>query len=264
MSTKKTLVACAVIVAVAALVLTLILTTEPEAQRSGASKQTAMLVDVVEVRRGDFRPTVTAMGTVRPAREVVLSPRVGGRVVERAAAFTPGGFVGRGEVLVRIDPADYRNALARAESDLRQARSDLNLEMGRQQVAEQDYELLRDTVEPGNEDLVLRQPQLEAARSRVEAAQAAVEQAELNLGRTTVRAPFDAHVLSRQADLGSEVAAGAPLGRLVGTDEYWVEVAVPLSKLRFIPFGDGGDGGDGNNGTGAATVEVRNRAAWPG
>lgn len=254
--TRRTLFACGAILAVAAGVLAIIFNTEPTAQRSGATRETAMLVEVTPVERGTWRPTVTAMGTVVPERDVVLSPRVAGEVVERSPAFTPGGFVSAGEVLLRIDPADFENALARRRSELRQARADLELEMGRQDVARQDYELLEETVAPGNEALVLRQPQLETARARVESAEAAVEQAELDLRRTAVRAPFDAHVLSRDVDLGSQVAPGDRLGRLVGTDSYWVEVAVPASKLRFLAIPDGAaDTG--------SPVRVRNRSAWP-
>ncbi len=257
MSTKKTLLVCAAILAAAAAILAIVLTTEPEAQRSGATRETAMLVDVVEVERGTFRPTIVAMGTVRPAREVVLSPRVGGRVVQRSEGFTPGGLVRRGEVLVRIDPADYENALTQRRSELEQAEADLALELGRQEVARKDYQLLEETIQPGNRELVLRQPQLKTARARVESARAAVEQAGLALERTAVRAPFDAQVLTRQADVGSQVAPGEPLGRLVGTDHFWVEVAVPVSKLALVPL-PGASGGD------PGTVEIHGRPAWPG
>lgn len=259
--TTITVLACGAILAAAAGVLALVFLTEPTAQRSGATRETAMLVDVLPVERGTHRPTVTAMGTVVPERDVVLSPRVAGQVVERSAAFTPGGFVTAGEVLLRIDPADFENALAQRQSELRQARADLELEMGRQDVARQDYELLEETVAPeqlSRDDLalVLRRPQLETARARVESAEAAVEQAELDLRRTAVRAPFDAHVLSRDVDLGSQVAPGDRLGRLVGTDRYWVEVAVPASKLRFLSIPDGAA-------EGGSPVRVRNRSAWP-
>ena len=61
----------------------------PAAERSSARKQTAMLVEVTAVEHGSFRPTITAMGTVRPEREIMLSPRVGGEIVALAESFTP-------------------------------------------------------------------------------------------------------------------------------------------------------------------------------
>ncbi|MDX1673745.1 MAG: efflux RND transporter periplasmic adaptor subunit [Longimicrobiales bacterium] len=254
MDRKRTLLISALILAVGAVLTALVFMTEPTAERSGAVRESAMLVDVTGVERGTFRPRIRAMGTVEPAREIVLAPQVAGRVTRVADGFVPGGRIRAGEILLRIEPADYENALEQRRSDLSQARSDLALELGRQDVARQDYELLRDTVGPEDRALVLREPQLEAARARVGAAQAAVEQAELDLERTTIRAPFDAQVLTRNVNVGSQVAPGDALARLVGVDTYWVVATVPQAQLRWLAFP-----GDGEQG---AWVRIRNRTAW--
>jgi len=254
MNWKKTLLVCLGILLVAGAGTTLIFSTEPTAERTGATRETAMLVDVISVERDTVRPTIEAMGTVQPSQDIVLSPRVSGEIVQRAEAFTPGGYVEQGEVLLQLDPSDYENELQQRESELRQAESDLKIEMGRQNVAQQDYQLLDDTLSGENRALVLREPQLNAARSQVESARAAVQQAELNLGRTTIRAPFDAHILDRNANVGSQVSPGDNLGRLVGLDTYWVEATVPLSKLRWLTIPD--DGVQGSD------VRIRNRTAW--
>jgi len=253
---RRTLAACLVILAVGAAAIVLVFSTEPSAQRTGATRQTPMLVDVVEVARGDWRPQFVAMGTVEAAQDIVLRPRVGGQVVARDPAFTPGGFVAAGQTLVRIDPADYETALLRARSDLSQAEADLELEMGRQNVAQLDYELLAGDLAQADESLVLREPQLMQARARVESARAAVRQAELDLARTRVTAPFAAHVLSREVDLGSQVAAGDPLGRLVGLDAYWVVTTLPRNQLRWLelPAAPGAPG---------VEVTIHDPAAWP-
>lgn len=254
MDWKKTLLICLGILLAGAALTLLIFSTEPEATRSGAMKETAMLVDVVEVQRDTFTPTISAMGTVQPSQDIILSPRVSGEITRLSENFTPGGYVQEGEVLMQIDPADYRNVLQQRKSELMQAEADLNIEMGRQEVAKQDFELLDDSLTGANRNLILREPQLNAARSRVESAQAAVEQAELNLQRTTVRAPFDAYILSRNVNVGSQVASGDELARLVGIDEYWVETAVPQTSLRWITV-------PRNGGTGSP-VTIRNRTAW--
>jgi RND family efflux transporter MFP subunit len=253
---RTTLLACVAVLLVGAAVVALIFSTEPTARRSGATRQTAMLVEVVEARRGSYRPVIEAMGTVEPEKDVVLQPRVSGEIVARAEAFTPGGFIDRGEVLVRIDPSDYENALAQRRSELAEAMADLELEKGRQRVARRDLELLSESVDPESEGLVLRRPQLDTVQARIESARAAVEQAELDLERTTIRAPFDAHILRRDVDVGSQVAVGDSLGRLVGLETYWVVATVPLAKLRWIAVPDSPDGE-------GATVTIRDRAAWP-
>ncbi|MFP4598903.1 MAG: efflux RND transporter periplasmic adaptor subunit [Persicimonas sp.] len=245
----------AVIVAVAGGLAALTFTTEPTAEKGGATKKTAMLVEVVDVERGDWRPRIVATGTVEPSQDIVLRPQVGGRVTELAPAFTPGGFVEEGELLIQIEAADYRHAVAQRKSELREALSELSVERGRQDAAQAEYDYLDEELAPENEALVLRQPQLDAIQQQVGAARAAVEQAELDLRRTAVRAPFDAHILGRDTNVGSQVSPTESIGRLVGVEEYWVGVELPLSKLRWVQTPDQDDEG--------SRVRVRNRQAWP-
>jgi multidrug efflux pump subunit AcrA (membrane-fusion protein) len=126
----KTLLICSAILVLAAVVVGAIFLTEPTAQRTSASKETAMLVEVTKVERGTFRPTIVAMGSVRAEQEIVLSPRVSGQIVAIAESFTPGGFVEEGEVLLQIDPADFEATLLQRQSELRQATAELEMELG--------------------------------------------------------------------------------------------------------------------------------------
>lgn len=238
MSKKKTLLISAVILLVGAAITFLIFMTEPEAQREGTSRKTDMLVEVVEVSKGNFKPTVIATGTVEPAKDITLSTQVGGEVINISDNFIPGSFVKKGEVLLQINPADYRNTLQLRMSDLKLAQADLSIEMGRQDVALKDYELIGDELSDENQELVLRKPQLETAKANIAAAEAAVQQARLDLQRTTIRAPFDAHIISRNANVGSQLAPGTEIGRLVGMDEYWVVANVPVSKVNWLSFAE--------------------------
>lgn len=254
-SWKWSLPAALILLLAAGGVLWWIYSTEPVAERTGAVRQSAMLVEVVEAEGGDFRPVIRVLGRVEPTRELVLRPRVDGQVLSVANDFRPGGMVARGDLLIGIDPEDYRIALRQRESDLDQARADLALEEGRQAVAREDFALLEDAVPEDRKSLVLREPQLRTARARVEAAEAAVARAELDLRRTRVEAPFDAQVLDREVDLGSQVAAGDPLGTLVGLETYWIFATVPTKQLPWLRFA-----GEGEQPSAAV---IRNRAAWP-
>ncbi|MEX0686695.1 MAG: efflux RND transporter periplasmic adaptor subunit [Balneolales bacterium] len=255
MDWKKTLIVCLVILFVAAAVTWLIFSTEPTATESDATKETAMLVEVIKVDRNTFTPTIQTMGTVEPSQDITLSPRVGGEVINISENFTPGGYVKKGEVLLEIDPSDYKHILQQRRSELQQAEADLEIEMGRQNVAQQDYELLDDELTGGgSRSLILREPQLNAVRSTVASAEAAVQQAELDLQRTTIRSPFNAYILSRNVNAGSQVTPDDNLARLVGFDEYWVEATVPQSSLRWITLPVDGEEG--------SPVTIRNRTAW--
>lgn len=254
MNRKKTLILSLAILLAGSFLTILIFNTEPTASQSGAAVETAMLVDVIRADQGSYTPNIRATGTVEPSQDVMLSPRVEGEIIELSGNFTPGGYVEKGDLLLQIDPSDYRNALQQRQSELRSSEANLMIEMGQQNVAEQDYALLDDSLSSESKALVLREPQLNTARAMVESAEAAVQQARLNLDRTTIRAPFDAYILSRNANVGSQVTPGDQLGRLVGRDTYWVSAMIPVASLRWISVPDNGGGG--------SDVRIRNRTSW--
>lgn len=257
MSTKKIVLICIAIVVVAAVITSFIFLSEPTAQQEGATREMAMLVNVAEAEAGDFSPLLIATGTVEPVEDVIISARVGGEVVRRSPQFVPGGYVKKGDVLLQIDPADYRNNLELRQSELLQAQTDLEVEMGRQEVAQQDLDLIGgQTLTPQEQSLVLRQPQLNAVKARIKAAQAAVDQARLDLARSTVRAPFDAHIITQNVTTGSQVALGDDLGRLVGTEKYRVILNLPVSRLQWLTFPD-------DESAKGSQVRISNTAAWP-
>ena len=263
MSNKKVIWICLAILIGGILVTTLIFFTEPEAQSEGATIETAILVDVVTTEKGTYAPTIVATGTVQPVEDVILSPLVPGQIVRRDPAFIPGGFVQKGEVLLQIDPSDYRNTLELRKSELLQSETALATEMGRQQIAEKDLELINndslfgDNPLSDNEtQLVLRQPQLNAVKANIEAARASMNQAQLNLDRTTIRAPFDAHILSQNVTVGSQVSQGDDLGRIVGTDSYRVLATVPVSRLQWLKFPE-------SEKEKGSMVRIENPSAWP-
>ncbi|MFB6355259.1 MAG: efflux RND transporter periplasmic adaptor subunit [bacterium] len=234
----KTIFICLFLIAGGASTIWYIFYSQPEPRRGDRPEPSPVLVDTKNVDTGTFRPTIEAMGTVRPTQEIVLRPRVSGEVVQRADNFVPGGFVRKGTKLLQINKEDYITTLRQRQASVRQARSDLRLEMGRQEVARQEYKLLGDTLAGKNRELILRKPQLESARASLESARASLEQARLDLTRTSVEAPFDAHVLSRNVNVGSQVSAGENLARLVGVDQYWVEANVARDKLPYINIPD--------------------------
>jgi RND family efflux transporter MFP subunit len=249
-------IACLAILAAAAAAIVWINRTEPTAEQSTATRKSAALVKTVTVTRGTYAPRLVVLGTVEAAQEIVLSPRVGGQVIELSPKLVPGGMVREGDLLLQIDPADFANAVSIRKSELEQAEASLEIEQGRQSLAKKELALLEGTIDETNRALVLREPQIASIRAEVNAAQAAVERAELDLERTRVYAPFDAQILSRSVNVGSQVSNGDELARLVGIDEYWIMAAVPVRSLRWIKFPESND-------QQGSAVRLRNPDSWP-
>ena len=213
---------------------------------------------LVSVKSVDFSPqqtVISGMGTVTAAHNVELKPQVSGEIIELNRNLVPGGHFRRGETLLTIDPTDYRLTVRQLTTDVAKAESDLQLEQGNQLVAQKEYKLLGETVSDVEKALMLRRPQLENLRATLEAAQAKLEQARVDLARTQIKAPFNAVVQARSADVGARVSESTVLATLVGTDAYWVEVSVSVRQLRWIriPQTDGDQG---------ALVRVYDSAAW--
>ena len=247
-------IVCLAILGGAAAAMVIINRTEPTAQQINATRKSSALVETVTVVRGTHSPRLVVLGTVEPAQEIMLSPRVRGQVVELSPQFAPGGMTRRGEMLLRIDQADFENALSIRKSELEQVEAAMEIEEGRQSLAKQELALLGDTIADANRALVLREPQFASIKAEVNAAKAAVDRAELDLERATVLAPFDAQILDRSVNVGSQVAPGDELGRLVGVGEYWIFAAVPVRSLRWVQFPDGDREG--------SLALLRNPDAW--
>ncbi|TWU01307.1 efflux RND transporter periplasmic adaptor subunit [Stieleria varia] len=214
----------------------LIYRTGPTAKQIETKRRSAALVETITVRRDDYAPQLSVLGTVQPAQDIVLSPRVRGEIIKISPSFVPGGMVREGEMLLQIDPADFENTVSVRQSELEQVEADWEIEVGRRKLAEQELELLGDSISGINRALVLREPQSASLKSQLSAAKAALERAKLDLERTKLIAPFDAQVLRQAVNVGSQVGPGDDLGQLVGIDEYWVLAAVPLRSLRWIKF----------------------------
>ena len=215
----------------------------------------ATLVSVTSVDYSPQQTVISGMGTVTAARHVELKPQVSGEIIELNRNLVPGGHFRQGETLLKIDPTDYRLTVRQLTTDVAKAESDLQLEQGNQLVAQKEYKLLGETVSEVEKALMLRRPQLENLRATLEAAQAKLEQARVDLARTQIKAPFNAVVKARSADVGARASESTVLATLAGTDAYWVEVSVPVSQLRWIRIPQAaGDQG--------ALVRVYDSAAW--
>ncbi|HOQ05365.1 MAG TPA: efflux RND transporter periplasmic adaptor subunit [Anaerohalosphaeraceae bacterium] len=218
------------IVAAAVLFFKYLMDTRPRAPRRPADQQ-ARLVTVETVHRQTLPVVIQAMGTVTAAREVTLYPEVSGLVEKIAPEVLPGGIVEAGQVLYEIDRRNYETALAQRQSELEQARLNLKIEEGSQRVAQREYRMLEEVLDEADEDLILRRPYLAAKKAAAEAAEAAVRQAQLDLERCIIRAPFRAVVRTKYAELGSRVSPTTSLASLVGVDEFWVQLLVPVDQL---------------------------------
>jgi len=198
----------------------------PQAQRGAPPQPKRISVETLDVQAEPFQVRVRSYGRIEPRTQSTLLPQVSGEIVWLNPDFRAGGFFDAGEELIRLDSRDYEAEVAKAEAALMNARQTLAEEEARSAQAAADWKRLGNAGKAP--PLVLRKPQLNAARAERASAEAALRLARLNLERTRIRAPYSGRVLSTEVDLGQVVSSGTTLGQVYAVDV--LEVRLPLQN----------------------------------
>ena len=208
----------------------------------------ATLVNVESLSSETSNVSIHASGIVQPSREIILQSQVAGRLTWLNPQLVPGGYVAKGDTLVKLDARDYQLNIRAQQSNLERARLELELEKGRQRVAEREFELFDEEVPTSDlgKRLALRKPQMENAKASIQTAQSQIALMRLNLSRTSLEAPFNATVQSEAVDVGQLVQPQNQLARLIGTDTFWVQTAIPLDRVQWISI-PGVNGAEGSS-----------------
>lgn len=225
-----------VLIIVTALVVAgLLRLVRPEAEQN-EPQQLLVVVDAIEVVVQDTYITVPSQGTVEPRTRTNLVSEVSGQVVEVSPAFVTGGFFRKGETLIRLDDQNYRAAVSRADAGVASARSLLEQERGQADVSQREWDRMTEA-EQGRiraKDLYLRKPQLEEAIARLASADADLTQAQTDLGKTTIIAPYDGLVSSKNTDIGQYVTTGSSIAETFAVDYAEVRLPIPETKISFL------------------------------
>ena len=234
------LIICLLLIAVGIGGARFLIATKPKVSKRPPEKM-APLVRTAALQAENYTFSIPAMGTVIPARETGLEVPASGEVIYVHPELTEGGMLAKGTKILQVDPKDYELALHQKRRALADAEYAYKLEQGHQDVARQEWNLLYGDkpMDEGESDLALRKPHLEKVKVEIEAARAELEQAEINLKRSTLTAPFNALVLNSYVEQGSQVSSQERLADLVGTDNYWVQVSLPLDRLKWIQVPNG-------------------------
>lgn len=172
----------------------------------------------------------TRDGTVR-VYVVTMAPEVAGRIVGFPVADNQ--YVRKGDVLMVIDPTDYKIAVSRAEATVRQAEANArNAEI--QSQRRQKLNQLAVTIEEQQTYATMAI----AAQAQYQQAVANLDQARVNLERTQVRSPVNGWVTHLLAQLGDYANVGQNIISVVDADSFWVDGYFEEINLGSIHEGD--------------------------
>jgi len=222
------------LVIVISLVLTFVLVKSRKTPKPHEAPHLGPLVEVGILTKADRQILISGTGSAQSRYEVSITPQVKGRVSKLAPQMVAGGTFQKGELLFAIEDVDYQLAIAHAQATLAQAELELLRNENLADLARKEWHSLNSESDLEPNPLVVYEPQLKSARALRDAAQANVKQAELNLERTRVFAPFDCYVRSEQLEIGQFLNAGAPVATVAGIDQIEIVVPLPLEEIVWI------------------------------
>jgi multidrug efflux system membrane fusion protein len=163
----------------------------------------APLVTLAKATAQDVPQYLDEIGRNGAFESVTVTPQVGGRITERH--FQDGENLKKGQILFVIDPRPYKAQLDSAQATLAQAKATLELAkiqfardeevIGTRAISKQDYDTKKNTVD--------------VDQAQVDAAEAALETAKLNLEYCYIHSPIDGRAGARLVDVGNVVQANS-------------------------------------------------------
>lgn len=188
------------------------------------------IVRVQEVRPQSWQFLVRARGTVAPRSEGSVIPQVSGTVVWVSPALVSGGFFELGEPLLRIDSSDYevnleaaKAAVARGNSEHTRAKKELERQKRLARSSVSSDASFDDAV---NAEIV--------AGATLREARARLIQAERDMDRTQITAPYTGRVRSEEIDVGQFVSRGDRLAKIYAVDFAEVRLPIPDAELQYL------------------------------
>jgi RND family efflux transporter MFP subunit len=263
-STKKKMIVLGVIIGVTFLLSSVISNNPPQSKRFKVSKAPQMTVVTKLLSPQRYQVMVESFGTVKPRTQSILFSQVSGQINAVSEQFRDGGFFEQGDILVQLDDRDHKSEVRVSQANLLSANQVLLEEQARVNQAQADWQRLGNGKKASA--LVLRKPQLEAAKAKVLSAQAQLDKAELSLERTKIIAPYAGRILKKQVDLGQVVSANTQLASIFAVD--YVEIRLPIKNkdlaLINLPEEYRDIGEQGNKNDVKLTSDLMGHQEWRG
>ena len=215
-----------------------LMATGPELKPT-AIEPIAVAVRVRTVVPQSIQLTVHSQGTVVPNMESELIPEVSGRVVWMSPSLVNGGYFESGAVLLRMEDSDYRTLLERARANLKRAQAEFEharFEYQRLKQLEERQLASRSQIESQLRSYRVEEASLQDARANF-------AQANRDLARTEIKAPFAGLVREESVDIGQFVSRGSPIATIYAADRAEIRLPIADRQLAFLnlPLGHRGE-----------------------
>ncbi|MBT4159948.1 MAG: efflux RND transporter periplasmic adaptor subunit [Gammaproteobacteria bacterium] len=196
-------------------------------------------IRVLEANKARVQLEVVSQGSVVPHKQSDLIPEVNGRVKWVSPNLVAGGYFESDEVLLRIDDRDHRSTVERGKAGLTRARAEE--ELARFELRRMKELVKNKLTSQSSLESVLRNHRI--AKAALQDARLALEQAQRDLGRTEIRAPYEGLVRTEKVDLGQYISRGQSIASIYASDSIEVRLPVADRQLAYLelPLGYRGE-----------------------
>lgn len=201
----------------------------------------------VETKKVLFRSqtlNLQGYGTATSEKTVEIVPEVSGRILYTVNPFKEGTVVKKGQLLFRINPSDYSIEYKRLQAQLQSTKKQIAIAQRAYKVSRTNLNRSRRLVkrraldqssyERSQQAVLDRGQRLESLRQSIQVTSLLMRRASLNLGRTGVRAPFDARISRGSLTRGSFVSMGRSVATLESINAVEIPISFALRDLQKI------------------------------
>jgi len=198
---------------------------------AGAAELRVIPVTVTKAKVADVEFWESSVGQLEAKTAPMIAAEIGGRIV--SVSVDVGNSVKKGQVLARIDQADFLLAKAAAQTDIRRLKALIR-------AAELQVKRLSALVKKQSANqaaLDKTEAEYEALKAQLAGANVRLQQSELNLKRTVITSPVTGRVDERRISTGDYVKRGTPLFHITKLDRLRVRLPFPESLSSMLHIG---------------------------
>ena len=212
-------------------VVVLIIGSEDASRQRG---RPPVAVEVGEVIYEPIRDIREFTGTVYPLYLYIIAPKISGRIIDMKKRI--GDSVTKGEIIVKIDDAEYQQEVIEAEANLKIAEASLSETKSQLELSQQELKRVQSLQEKGiaspseldtaQSTFTAQQSRLKLTQAQVEQRESALKSAQIRLRYSILTAPEPGYIGERFVDEGTLLSPNTPIVSVIGIDQVIIKTNV--------------------------------------
>ena len=194
-------------------------------------------VNIQLIKKSTHAVIVEGYGLIQANQETTITTQVRGKVVYVNPTLDIGSKFKKGDILAKIEKADYKKNLIQEKANLQAVELSLKQEEAKQIIARKEWDLLDKKTQDSisYKELTLRTIYIKNAHARLAAAKSNLEIAKLNLERTNIRAPYDGYIMNKNFEIGDIITNNNQIIKFADLNLLKVHANILRESLKYFP-----------------------------